>query len=168
MQIIFVFETKNSNGSDYLYYKAIMDRFYKERGTGIKIQQVFMNGKGNYEKINKSIITYMNRYQGQTKVVYFLDVDCNNINNNYQEFNAKIIKYCEENEYEIVWFNKTIEEVLIGNIITRNKTEKAKDFFLKNKISQIEISKLNISNYKQLKNKESNVLTILDKYLEKK
>lgn len=94
MQIIFVFETKNSNGSDYLYYKAIMDRFYKERGTGIKIQQVFMNGKGNYEKINKSIITYMNRYQGQTKVVYFLDVDCNNINNNYQEFNAKIIKYC--------------------------------------------------------------------------
>lgn len=46
MLIITIFETKNKDGSDYLYYKAIVNRFYHERGTGIKIEKIFFKWKG--------------------------------------------------------------------------------------------------------------------------
>lgn len=55
MLIITIFETKNKDGSDYLYYKAIVNRFYHERGTGIKIEKIFLNGKGNYKNIDNKI-----------------------------------------------------------------------------------------------------------------
>lgn len=38
MLIIIVLETNNKEGSDYIYFKSIINRFYKERGTGISIK----------------------------------------------------------------------------------------------------------------------------------
>ena len=55
MLIIIVLETKNKDGSDYVYFKSILSRFYKERGTGISIKPVFMNGKGNYANVESKI-----------------------------------------------------------------------------------------------------------------
>ena len=48
MQVIIVLETKNEDGSDKIYLKAIETYFYKIRGSGIKISYLYMKGKGNY------------------------------------------------------------------------------------------------------------------------
>lgn len=47
MLIIAVLETKNEKGSDFLYFKSILNHFYKERGTGISIKRVFMKVVSN-------------------------------------------------------------------------------------------------------------------------
>lgn len=166
MQVIIVLETKNEEGSDYYYCKSIMKRFYKERGTGTKISYEFMNGKGNYEKAEKKVVQRINKYDGESKVVFFFDVDESNININQQKINDDIIKFCKKRNYEIVWFNRTVEEVLIGNIVTSNKTEIAKTYFKKKTINDVCELSLNI-NTNNVPIKCSNVLTVLDEYLQR-
>lgn len=72
MLVITVLETKNKDGSDYIYLKAILNNFYELRGIGIAIKPVFMNGKGNYKIVQKNIKKLCNEYQGIHKVIYFL------------------------------------------------------------------------------------------------
>lgn len=168
MLLIILLETNNKDGSDYLYFKSIISRFYEERGTGISIKPIFMNGKGNYNKIDTKIKNYINQYDGLSQVIYFFDVDSTNIKYDQRKLNNDIIKYCESKKYEIVWYNKTVEDVLIGNVITKNKTKIANDFFLKNYIMQVDERKLNIKEFELMKHQESNVKYILDKYLVKK
>lgn len=71
MLVIIVLETNNKEGSDYIYFKSILNRFYEERGTGISIKPVFMNGKGNYVKVESKIKKLINQYDGISKVIYF-------------------------------------------------------------------------------------------------
>lgn len=168
MLIVIVLETKNKEGSDYLYFKSIMSRFYQERGTGISIKPVFMNGKGNYKKVEPKIKNYINQYDGQHKVIYFFDIDSTDLKYDQKELNNKIREYCKSQEYEVVWFNKTVEDVLLGDVITKEKTKIATDFFLNNKIINVDKNKLNIIKFEVITNKKSNVLFILDKYLIKK
>lgn len=168
MLVITVLETKNKDGSDYIYLKAILNNFYELRGTGIAIKPVFMNGKGNYKIVQKNIKKLCNEYQGIHKVIYFFDVDSTSINYDQKQLNEEIVEYCNQNSYEIIWFKKTIEHVLINEVITRNKTKIAEDFYKKNKIIQINFKDLKCKNYNELKEKQSNVLDVLDKYLIKK
>ena len=65
MQLIVVLETKNKEGSDYYYFKSILSRFYKERGTGITITPIFMDGKGNYKIVENKIVNKMKEYDGK-------------------------------------------------------------------------------------------------------
>lgn len=62
MLVIIALETKNKNGSDFYYLKSILTRFYEERGTGIAIKPVFMNGKANYDKIEAKIKNIRKQY----------------------------------------------------------------------------------------------------------
>lgn len=168
MLIVVAFETKNKDGSDYIYFKSIVSRFYKERGTGISIKPVFMNGKGNYKKIENKISHLVNQYSGRSQVIYFFDIDNTELKFDQQQLNREIIEYCNTKKYEIVWYNKTVEDVLIGNVIEKDKTKTAFDFFYKDKIKTINEDNLSINSYEFIPLKKSNVKHILDKYLVKK
>ena len=166
MLLIIVLETKNDNGSDYLYYKSILSRFYQERGTGVKLQPVFMNSKTNYKSIGSKIAYYQNQYASENHVIYFCDYDKPELNFDQRMLNNDIIQFCNNNNYDLVWFNRTIEDVLIGKIITDNKTKIALNFYKDDKIYNVDENKL-YSKDLPLSHK-SNVLTILDVYLPKK
>lgn len=168
MLLVIVLETKNKEGSDYIYFKAILNRFYKERGTGISIKPVFMNGKGNYDKVNHKINYLINQYDGRSKVIYFLDVDNTNLKIDQKNLNEDIIKYCDSKNYETVWYNKTVEDVLIGEVVRKNKTEIAYKFFNENKINTINEESLSINKFTLITKGKSNVKYVLDKYLIKK
>lgn len=168
MLIIIVLETKNKDGSDYVYFKSILSRFYKERGTGISIKPVFMNGKGNYDNVESKIRELIKQYDGVHKVIYFFDIDNTNLNYDQKELNNDINEYCKSKNYEVVWYNKTIEDVLIGEVITKDKTKIANKFFSTNRINSINEEMLNVSKFELITSKKSNVKYILDKYLIKK
>lgn len=165
MLIVVVLETKNKSGSDFYYLKSILQKFYKERGSGIKIQPVFMNGKGYYRNIEKNIKNFTKQYLGDNKTIYFCDIDSEDLEFNQQQLNKEIIEYCNSNGFEIVWFNKTIEDVLIGNTIAKNKSKIAEDYYIKNKIKDVNINNLNIETFNKITQHKSNVLSVLDKYL---
>lgn len=168
MLIIVALETNSKEGSDYFYFKSIVNYFYKERGVGISIKPVFMNGKGNYNKIENKIRNFVKQYDGKSQVIYFCDIDSSDLNFNQKQMNEEINNYCKEKEYEIIWYNRTVEEVLIGNIVENNKTQIARNYFIKNEIQNIDINKLSVKSFDLVTRKKSNVLYILDKYLVKK
>lgn len=141
MLIVIVLETKNKEGFDYIYFKSVLDRFYQERGTGISIKPIFMNGKGNYAKIESKIKYYTNQYDGDYQVIYFFDIDSSDLKYDQQQLNKDIIDYCKIKKSEVVWYNKTVENVLIGQVVIKNKTKIASDFYKKNKIYFIDEKK---------------------------
>ena len=168
MQIIAVLETKNRDGSDYLYFKSIINRFYVERGTGIPINPVFLNGKGNYLRQEKQIREKIKGYAENSKVIYFFDVDSPDIKSDQQQLNNDIINHCKSTNREVVWFKRTIEEVMLGQVITKNKNKEAYSFLKRNLIDRVDAKKLYISEFDLLTDGKSNVLFVLDKYLIKK
>ena len=168
MLLVVVLETKNKEGSDYIYFKAILNRFYKERGTGISIKPIFMNGKGNYDKVDNKINHLVSQYDGRCEVIYFIDVDNTDLKFDQQQLNRDIINYCEKKNYEIVWYNRTVEDVLLGEIVKKNKTEMAYKFFDENKINTIDEELLSINKFDLITIGKSNVKYVLDKYLIKK
>ena len=167
MLLIMVVETKNKEGSDYYYLKSIIDYYYQVRCSGISIKYIFMNGKGNYERINNKIKLLIKQYSGKTKVIYFFDVDYQDLKYDQTQLNININNYCINNKYEAVWFNRTIEEVLIGKIIIKDKTKIAKDFFYNDRINNLDKNSLIIDKYELITIKKSNILNILDKYLKR-
>lgn len=164
MQVIIVLETKNEEGSDKIYLKAIETYFYKIRGSGIKISYLYMKGKGNYFLQEKKIQTLKRKYDGETKVVFIFDVDIPDSHIDQRELNRKIIPYCEKNNYDMIWYNRTVEHVLTGDFVKDNlKTKIANDFYKKNKIKDVDIKVLSCpDSFTQIG--KSNVLCILDKY----
>ena len=84
------------------------------------------------------------------------------------QLNIDINDYCNQKGYEVVWFNKTVEDVLLGEVISDNKTKISKKFFKENKIANVSESNLNAILLTQIISKKSNALNILDKYLPRK
>lgn len=98
----------------------------------------------------------------KTYVVYCLDVD-NSLKDEIN--NADVINYCKENNYELVWFNKDVEDVFLGKQISDSKkTKEAANFAKQNKIQQLNIKLLNCHN-PLTKHHYSNLKIVFDKYL---
>ena len=62
----------------------------------------------------------------------------------------------------------TVEDVLLGEIVKKNKTEMAYKFFDENKINTIDEELLSINKFDLITIGKSNVKYVLDKYLIKK
>ena len=61
----------------------------------------------------------INDYPGQVIVVLFADVDLDD-----NDLNNRIISYCNNKKYELVWMNGTIEEVFLGRKISNKQKTK--------------------------------------------
>ena len=76
--------------------------------------------------------------------------------------NAK--QYCDEKDYEFVWFCKDIEQVYIGKKVADNdKKKEAEVFKAKKLIKGVDAKKLSVNKYQI---NSSNILNILGKYKE--
>lgn len=129
-QYIFCLESTSKAQTDWLYIKKVIDYLNQGKQVFDKYKSLYMEGKGNYN--NKSFIKKLkqtvNMFEGESIVIYCIDLDDYHINPKTKEFVDNVEKYCEENNYKFVYFSRDIEEVFWGKQITENKQKFAAKF----------------------------------------
>ena len=168
-QLLFCVEADNKSRTDWVYIKSTIDAFFKVDNS-ISIKPIFMGGKGNYrrQKVTGQIKKKINEYKrnGKTFVIYCVDTDDLNKDPNRLREMKEIREYCEQKGYEFVWFCRDIEEVFWGTRVDDNeKYQYADRFRRQNVIEEIEVDMLQSSEYNV---KNSNIISVLEEYLEKK
>ncbi len=81
-----------------------------------------MDGKGKYKKKENEIKKLISEYgstskTNQSKVIYCFDCDDYNSNQYDSKFLKEAKNYCDNMQYEFVWFCKDVEQVYIGKKI---------------------------------------------------
>lgn len=167
-QLIFCLETNKRANTDYIYIKAAMDYLY-ENNDHIKISPVYMGTKTKYrsggvwKEINEKKKMFIH---GETKVIYFIDTDAFEKSIEHDKAFRDIQRFCEENDYDLIWFCHDVEEVFLGRKIPDDlKVREAGTYKRKKEIEKISPEKLSSETVQAY---TSNFLCILDKYLDRK
>ena len=167
IQLILCVEADKRAQTDNMYIKQTILRFYRI-GKNVKLSFINMCGKSNYKSndVKRKIKQLSQDYRiGSTVVVYCIDLDDINTNPEQVKINSEIDAYTKDKGYETIVFCRDIEEVFIGRRVDkREKTKLAIDFVKKGAVSDISEDKLN---YPKERNGYSNILLVLDKYLER-
>ena len=163
MQLIFVVESNKESKSDYFYISETVKKYYNF--SGHKLTDIYMDGKGKYNKKEHEIRKSISKYKGESKVFICYDID--NPNNPAYIINSNIEKYAKSNNYDLIWFYEDVESVYLKTPIPNSeKTQAAKKFVSLNKIENV---KENDLVQKEISKKNSsNILSVLDKYLSRK
>ena len=170
-QLIFVVETNKKCNSDWIYIKDTIEHFYQYDRAHTKFSTVYMNGKGNYPNKSKKIQSLISQYastseNNRSHVLYCFDCDDYDCNPEDIQFLKSAKRYCNDREYDLIWFCKDIEQVYLGSrIANTQKKEKAATFKAKKSITQIQTDLLLYSSYRI---GTSNILCVLDNYLMRK
>ena len=169
MQLIFLVETNKQTKSDNSYIKSIIDYHYHLDGN--KITFIEMNGKANFQKKESEIERLSNRYNGETFVIYCLDLDYspNPFDNNYTlNLNKQIECFAKNKNRELIWFNEDIEDVMLGRKIPRkDKKREAIIFASKMKYKEVSIESLSNRDFLRIRH-TSNLLLVIDQFLRRK
>lgn len=173
-QLIFCVETNKKSKTDYIYLKSTIDKLYRYDPANTKLSPVYMDGKGNYnsKRVAKDIKTLERKYNStapdnQSYVFYCFDCDEYDRNQNDMDFLQKTKEYCRQNSYEFIWFCRDIEHVYLGRqVSSHDKRNEAINF---KKQEDKNISRLSLENMNRSSFQPgcSNVLLILDKYLDR-
>ena len=171
LQLIFAVETNKKCNSDWIYIKDTIEYFYSYERTQVKFSVVYMDGKGNYnsKKKEKEIKSLTSQYSStsntnRSRVIYCFDCDDYNSKMDDLKFLEEAKKYCDEHEYDFVWFCKDVEQVYIGKKVDDSQKKKeAATFKAKKQINSIDSKKLLMKNYR---NNTSNIMNVLDGYSE--
>lgn len=168
LQLIFVVETDKKCKSDQIYIKDTIEQFYQYDSAHTKFSFVYMDGKGNYDrkKIKDEIKACINPYRGQSFVIYCFDCDDYDSKPEDLAFLNMVNRYCANLGYEFVWFCKDIESVYLGRKVPKSqKKAESASFRGKKQIGNVNANTLLATH---LKSNTSNLMIILDKYLERK
>ena len=171
LQLIFVVETNKKCNSDWIYIKDTIEYFYSYERTQVKFSVVYMDGKGNYnsKKKEKEIKSLTSQYSStsntnRSRVIYCFDCDDYDSKMDDLKFLEEAKKYCDEHEYDFVWFCKDVEQVYIGKKVDDSQKKKeAATFKAKKQINSVDSKKLLMKNYR---NNTSNIMNVLDGYSE--
>lgn len=171
LQLIFAVETNKKCNSDWIYIKDTIEYFYSYERTQVKFSVVYMDGKGNYnsKKKEKEIKSLTSQYSSTSntnwsRVIYCFDCDDYDSKMDDLKFLEEAKKYCDEHEYDFVWFCKDVEQVYIGKKVDDSQKKKeAATFKAKKQINSIDSKKLLMKNYR---NNTSNIMNVLDGYSE--
>lgn len=129
-QYIFCLESTSKAQTDWLYIKKVIDYLNQGEQVFDKYKPLYMEGKGNYK--NKSFINKLkqniNMFEGESIVIYCIDLDDYHINSKTKEFVDNVEEYCTKNNYKFVCFSRDIEEVFWGKQISENKEKNAAKF----------------------------------------
>lgn len=161
MQLIILCESTSKCQSDYLYLSRILNGVY-----GIdyfKISPIFLNGIGNFDKkgkeVEKKIKSYSVYNNDGSYVIVCIDLDDDTPEN--KKRNEKIEAYCKKHHYYLVWFNRTIEEVIYKEKASNSeKKQKAEQFARENIIDKDLIGRLKKNNRNS--RCSSNFLVVID------
>ena len=171
LQVIFAVGTNKKCNSDWIYIKDTIEYFYSYERTQVKFSVVYMDGKGNYnsKKKEKEIKSLASQYSStsntnRSRVIYCFDCDDYDSKMDDLKFLEEAKKYCDEHEYDFVWFCKDVEQVYIGKKVDDSQKKKeAATFKAKKQINSIDSKKLLMKNYR---NNTSNIMNVLDGYSE--
>lgn len=168
-QILFCVETDETARTDVIYIKETIKKFYKPISNTDNIDFICMGSKQKYN--SKSIVrkikdkVKMFNPLGDTTVIYCIDTDKYETNATQNKELEDITKYCNENEYLLVWFCHDIEEVYWGfSIENSGKKRKAVEFQTKGLIKNVDIKRLI---QKSKTRSKSNLMSILDVYFDR-
>ncbi|MDE5938339.1 MAG: hypothetical protein K2H37_04600 [Lachnospiraceae bacterium] len=167
-QLIFCLETNKRANTDYIYIKEAIDFLY-QKSRQVKISPIYMGTKTKYR--SKDVLKEIGQKKkmfihGETKVIYFIDTDAFEKSIEHANAFRDIRQFCEENNYDLVWFCHDVEEVFLGRQISDDLKVQAADTYRdKREIEKISSEKLSSETIQ--KNK-SNLLCVLDKYLIRK
>ena len=170
LQLIFVVETNKKCDSDWMYIKDTVMHFYCV-DQQIKLNKVYMDGKGNYKSKEKEISKLKSQYaatsrKNSTKVLYCFDCDDYDVKQEDAEFLSRVHQYCQEQGYEFVWFCKDIERVYLKRKVDDSQKKKEAELFKSKKLIQnVDKRRLEVINYKA---DSSNILNVLDQHLVRK
>lgn len=168
LQLILCVESEKSAGTDNIYIKETINRFY-EYGNEYRFSFINMNGKSNYNsrKVKSAIKQFKTDYKiGETVVIYCIDIDRVEVNPDHVRENKEIKQFILDNNYELIWFYHDVEEVYLGKTVEKsNKKKSAIEFKTKKGIDSLDSARLRASNYA---NGVSNILIVLDEYLQLK
>ena len=166
LQLIFVIETNKACNSDWIYIKDTIEHFYTYNRAQVKLSPLYMDGKGNYNKMEKKIFFLRKQYSAaskdhSSKVIYCFDCDDYASKSEDRKFLDGVKNYCGEHGYDFVWFCKDVEQVYLGRSIEKkHKKDEARRFKEKNLIRDVNAAALISEEYKQ---KTSNIMAVLDR-----
>lgn len=168
IQMIFCLETNKRANTDYIYIKEAVDYLYR-KSNQVKISPVYMDGKTKYQSKrvlgeirNKTKIFSV----GETRVIYCIDTDEYEKNAEHANTFRDIQNFCEENGYDLIWFCHDVEEVFQGRQIPDSlKVKEAGAYRRKREIERMSIEKFSDKTRRPY---TTNLLCILDQYLERK
>lgn len=164
-QLIICVESDSKAKTDWFYIKDTIDKWFAY-GPEIKLTPVYMAGKNNFNrtKVVNEVKKNIKQFSGDSIVIYCIDTDSIDSNaDRRREFND-IEAYCIRNNYELIWFNRDIEEVYIGERVSNSDKKKvAKQFRSRKQINTVKESSLSAT--VETMPKKSNILNILKKYL---
>lgn len=167
-QIILCVEANRRAQTDNIYIKETITNFYK-LDNKTRLSFANMNGKTNYRSrdVLSQIARYTKDYKiGNTSVIYCIDLDNYESDPAQVKLNEEIKSYINDKGYEIIWFCRDIEEVYLGHSVGKSeKLSKAAEFKKRELIQGISTKSLNLT--RESKGK-SNILMVLDRYLERK
>lgn len=156
-QLILILETNASARTDYIYIKKCLDAFYGERS--FKPSPIYAGCKSKLTQQEKKVASFKERYKGPTSVIVITDVD---ENDDLQ--NQKILGYCKENDFELVWMNLDIEDVFWRKRVKKNEKGALSEKYLR-RFKEIS-EKANLRNDNALSERHSsNLLSVIDKCL---
>ena len=156
IELVFVMETKSSSKTDWMYIKSTIDYYYKPRTYSLK--KIFAKSKSELIQQERKIKDAIKSTERIAQVIICADYD------REEQLNNKIINYCRDNKYDLVWMNLDIEDVYLQRQVKeRNKVKEAINF---QKRKDTLILALNLNNNFPLRERHSsNILLVLDKYI---
>jgi len=171
LQLIFCVETNKKADTDWVYIDETIKAKYKLPNQ-IKLSKINMETKSRFDsrkvlgEIEKQTKWYKDYAYGETKVIYCIDTDAYESSYEQKKEFENVKCFCEANGYELVWFCHDVEEVFLGKKIENSQKVKEAGMFRNNrKIESINDAKLSAA---EVRGKSSNILKVLDKYLERK
>lgn len=168
VQMIFCVETNKQADTDWIYLSEALKHIYV-RTNQIKFTKVNMGTKSKYNsrEVLKDIQKKTSDFVlGETKVFYCIDTDFYDTCHEHQKEFEDIKKFCSENGYELIWFCHDVEEVFLGRKVPDSeKIKEAANFRRKEMIAKVKSVNLTANS---LKKNASNILSVLDNYLERK
>lgn len=175
LQLIFVVESDKKCKSDWIYIRDTIEHFYSYDQAHTRFSQVYMDGKGNYDrsKTKGEIESYVSQYENKKNpsanrsvVVYCFDCDDYDSKPEDLAFLNAAQQYCVEQGHEFIWFCKDVERVYLGQEVSKGqKNKETVTFRTKKLIGQIDEKRLQIDRFRA---NTSNIMCVLDKYLERK
>ena len=135
-QHIFVLECSESSKSDWNYVRKLLASKYFAMDLGrTKLTPLYLGGKTNYSSLDvkKRIDDCANRYCGKTYIHFVFDVDRGLTKD--RSLNQQIVAYIEgltfpkKAKADIIWFNKTIELVVLGRPVAEGRKVQMSEHF---------------------------------------
>lgn len=142
IQLIFCVESTEKAAIDSKYINQVLNQYYNVGEN--KISYVYMSGKFNYnhpktlKKISKYIKDYRVTGSGDSYVIYVFDKDLNSLDHRDTQFEIDVKKYCKEQKHQLIWFVKTVEDVMWGmKVSNKEKKQKALQFISRHQIEKV-------------------------------